>query len=161
MVRQPKIDWQEDEQTLYTLYKQEKDHQNRTRLHALWQMRQGMPMNQVAPMVGVHYRSVQWWAGWYREGGVEAVLNRRHGGQGGPQRRLTKEQEAELKAKAVKGEIKTIDDGVRWAQQTHEVTYSYWGMRWVYQRLGLKLKTTRPHNPKASEREQTVWKKGG
>lgn len=34
-----RIDWQEDEQTLYQLYKQEKDHQNRTRLHALWLIR--------------------------------------------------------------------------------------------------------------------------
>jgi hypothetical protein len=36
MVRPLKIDWQHDDQTLYTYYKQETDHQDRTRFHALW-----------------------------------------------------------------------------------------------------------------------------
>ena len=82
MARPLRIEWREDEQTLYTLYKQAKDYQNRTRLHALWLLRQGRPMSAVAALIGVHYRTVQEWLAWYRQGGVADVLRHRHGGHG-------------------------------------------------------------------------------
>lgn len=160
MARRLQIDWQENEQTLYELYKQEKDHQNRTRLHALWLMHQGYSMRRVGALMGVHYRTVQEWVAWYRQGGVAEVLQHRHGGHGGQERRLRGEQEAELKAKASAGEIRTIQEGVEWARETHEVEYTYWGMRWVFDRLGLKQKVPRPRSPKASVEQQEAWKKG-
>lgn len=161
MARPFQIKWHEDEQTLYELYKQEKDHQNRTRLQALWLLRQGRSLSQVAEIVGVHYRTVQEWVAWYRQGGVAEVLGHRHGGHGGQERRLTPEQEAELKAKAAAGEIRTIHEGVEWAKQTYQVEYSYWGMRWVFDRLDLKSKVPRPQSPQASLSQQEAWKKGG
>lgn len=160
MARKLRIDWQENEQTLYKLYRQEKDHQNRTRLQALWLMRQGHRMRQVAEMIGVHYRTVQEWIAWYRQGGVSEVVQHRHGGHSGPERRLTPEQEAELKAKAARGEIRTIHDAVTWAKQVHGVDYSYWGMRWVFDRLALKKKMPRPKSPQASAQAQEAWKRG-
>ena len=159
MARPLRIDWQEDEQTLYQLYRQEKDHQNRSRLQALWLIRRGRSLKDVASLVGVHYRTVQEWVAWYREGGADEVLRHRQGGHGGPERRLNSEQEAELKAKAERGEIRTIQDGVEWAK-THDVAYTYWGMRWVFDRLDLKKKVPRPKSPKASAEEQEAWKKG-
>jgi transposase len=155
------IDWQEDEQTLYELYKQEKNAQNRTRLQALWLLRQGRPMSQVAQMVGVHYRTVQEWVAWYRQGGVAEVLGHWHGGHGGQERRLTADQEADLKAKAAAGDMRTIHEGVAWVKQTYGVEYSYWGMRWVFDRLALRPKVPRPRSPQASEQQQEAWKKGG
>jgi transposase len=155
------IDWQEDEQTLYELYKQEKNAQNRTRLQALWLLRQGRPMSQVAQIVGVHYRTVQEWVAWYRQGGVAEVLGHWHGGHGGQERRLTADQEAELKAKAAAGDMRTIHEGVAWVKQTYGVEYSYWGMRWVFDRLALRPKVPRPRSPQASEQQQEAWKKGG
>lgn len=59
--RRLQIEWREDKQTLYDRYKQEKDHQNRTRLQALWLLRRGHTMKEVAPIVGVHYRTLQEW----------------------------------------------------------------------------------------------------
>lgn len=159
MARPLQIDWREDEQTLYRLYKREKDHQNRTRLQALWLLRPGRSMKEVAELVGVHYRTVQEWVAWYRAGGVSEVLQHRHGGHGGQERRLSEEQEAELKAKAEAGEIRTIQDGVEWAK-THDVEYTYWGMRGVFVRLGLKKKVPRPKSPQTSDEEQQAWKKG-
>lgn len=91
---------------------------------------------------------------------ISEVLQHRHGGHGGPERRLTPEQEAELKAKAVRGEIRTIHDAVTWAKQVHGVDYSYWGMRWVFDRLALKKKVPRPKSPQASAQAQEAWKKG-
>jgi transposase len=155
------INWQEDEQTLYELYKQAKDHQNRTRLQALWLLRQSRPMGQVAEIVGVHYRTLQEWVAWYRQGGVRAVLGHRHGGHGGQERRLSSEQEAELKTKAAAGEIRTIHAGVAWVKQSYEVDYSYWGMRWVFDRLELRPKVPRPQSPQASLPQQEAWKKKG
>jgi len=155
------IEWQEEEQRLYELYKQQKDYQDRSRLQALWLLRQGRSMSQVAEMVGVHYRTVQEWVGWYRQGGVTEVLGHWHGGHGGQDRRLKAEQEAELKAKAAAGEIRTIQDGVDWVKQQYGVEYSYWGMRWVFDRLGLRAKVPRPRSPQASEQQQEAWKKGG
>ena len=155
------IDWQEDEQALYRLYKQEKDHQNRTRLQALWLIRQGRSMKEVAQIVGVHYRTVQEWVAWYRKGGVEEVLHHRHGGHGGPKRRLTCQQEDELKEQASQGEIRTIWEAVDWVDKQFGVKYTYWGMRGVFQRLRLKSKVPRPISPQASEEAQDAWKKGG
>ncbi len=160
MARPFHIDWQEDEQTLYELYKQEKDPQHRTRLHALWLLRQDRPLRHVAELVGVHYRTLQAWVAWYRQGGVADVLQHRHGGHGGQVRRLTRVQEAELQAKAAAGEIRTIQDGVAWAQETYAVAYSYWGMRWVFDRLALRKKVPRPTSPQASADQQAAWKKG-
>lgn len=160
MARKLQIDWQESETELYQLYKQEKSYQNRTRLQALWLLRPGRTMKEVAGLVGVHYRTVQEWAAWYRKGGVDEVLQHKHGGHGGPDRRLSEEQEAELKTKAEAGEIRTIHDGVEWAK-AQSVDYTYWGMRGVFSRLELKKKVPRPKAPQASAEEQEAWKKGG
>jgi transposase len=154
------IDWRENEETLYQLYKQEKDYQNRTRLHALWLLRPGRSMEEVADLVGVHYRTVQEWVAWYRKGGVVEVLHHRHGWHGGQKRYLSAEQEAELKAKAEAGEVRTIQDGVEWAKR-HGVEHTYWGMRGVFGRLELKKKVPRPKSAQTSDEEQEAWKKGG
>lgn len=74
MARGLQIEWQEDERTLYELYKREKDPQNRTRLHTLWLLRTGRSMTEVTPLVGVHYWSLQEWIAWYRQGGTKAYI---------------------------------------------------------------------------------------
>lgn len=161
MARPINIEWHEQLTTLEKLYKNEKDVQNRMRLQALWLTRQDRPLTEVAEVVGVHYRTVQEWISWYRQGGLSEVLARHHGGHSGPARRLNAEQEAQLKGKADAGEIRSIADGVSWAIEEHDVRYSYWGMRHVFKRLDLKRKVPRPRNPKASTDEQEAWKKGG
>lgn len=161
MARKLQIEWHEDAETLNAAYRKAKDGQDRQRLHALWLLRQGKSMAETAELVDVHYRTVQEWVSWYRKGGIEALVAHRHGGSRQHQRRLSPEQEAELKAKADGGEIHRIEDGVQWAQEHHQVTYTYWGMRHVFARLGLRLKVPRPRNPKASDADQEAWKKGG
>jgi transposase len=156
-----RIDWQEDEQTLYRLYKQEKDHQNRTRLQALWLIRQGRSIKEAAQIVGFHYRTVQEWVAWYRKGGLDEVLRHRHGGHGSPKPWLTSQQEDELKEQASQGEFRTVWEAVDWVKKGFGVEYTYWGMRGVFQRLKLKSKVPRPISPQASEEAQEAWKKGG
>jgi len=72
---------------------------------------------------------------------------------------LSEEQKAELKAKAEAGELHTIHDGVEWAGG-HGIEYTYWGMRSVFYRLGLKKKVPRRKAPQASAEEQEAWTKG-
>lgn len=161
MARPLKVDWQDDEKTLCSRYKQATDPQDRTRLQALWLLRQGRTREEVAGIVGVHPTAVGRWVDWYRQGGVEEILAHRHGGKGGKQSRLTPDQEAQLVEKAKAGELRTIWDGVEWARETCGVEYAYWGMRHVFARLNLKKKVPRPKSPQASAEEQTAWKKGG
>ena len=52
-------------------------------------------------------------------------------------------------------------DGVDWADKEHQVNYTYWGMRSVFQRLNLTKTVPRPKSPKASAEDQDAWKKGG
>lgn len=160
MARHLQVAWHEDEATLKERYVSEKDAQNRTRLQALWQLRRGRTIVEVAEMVGKHPRTIQDWIAWYRQGGLEEVLEHRHGGHGGKAARLTEEQAIALKEAASAGQIRCIQDGVKWAQQ-HGVSYTYWGMRKVFARLDLRKKVPRPRNPKASVEEQEAWKKGG
>lgn len=160
MTRHVQVEWQEDADQLRALYQDEKDYQNRMRLQALWYLRQGRTVGAVAELMGKHPRTIQDWVAWYRKGGVAEVLRHRHGGHTGSEPRLTSEQESELKALAEKGEIRTVWDGVQWAEE-QQVTYTYWGMRHVFERLRLKKKVPRPRNPKASAEEQEAWKKGG
>jgi transposase len=161
MARKLQVEWQEDAEALGTLYRTEKDSQSRQRLHALWLIRQGKAMAETAEVLGIHYRTVQEWVSWYRQGGIDALLTHRHGGRRSHARRLSDAQEAGLKQKADAGEIHRIADGVQWAQETHQVDYTYWGMRHVFARLGVRQKVPRPRNPKASEADQAAWKKGG
>jgi transposase len=161
MTQRLQIEWQEDEATMKGRYLAEKDSQNRTRLQALWQLRRGRTTTEVAELVGKHPRTIQDWIAWYRQGGLEEVLRRRHGGHGGKASRLTVEQREELKAAASAGQVGCIQDGVQWAQEQHGVSYTYWGMRGVFARLELRKKVPRPRNPKASAEQQEAWKKGG
>lgn len=155
------VKWQEDEATLYRRYKREKDPQNRTRLQALWLIRKGYPIKKAAEVVGVHRSTVQKWIAWYRQGGVAEVLRHRHGGHGGPRRKLTPQQEEALKREAAQGRFRTLWEAVEWVEQQFGVKYTYWGMQWVFRRLGLRPKVPRPVAPQASLKGQEEWKKGG
>nr|BAL53487.1 transposase [uncultured Chloroflexota bacterium]BAL53997.1 transposase [uncultured Chloroflexota bacterium] len=161
MARRLQIEWQEDEATLKQLYMKEKDAQSRTKLQALWHLRQGRTIAEVAEIVGKHPRTIQDWIAWYRQGGVAEVLRRRHGGHGGRQLYLTTEQMTELKQAAREGKFRRVQDGIEWVKERYKVAYTYSGMHGVFRRLELRKKVPRPRNPQASAEEQMAWKKGG
>jgi len=161
MTQHLQMDWQEEEAVLKQLYIGEKDAQNRAKLQALWHLRRGLTVVEVAEIVGRHSRTIQDWIAWYRQGGLVEVLRHRQGGHGGKPSRLSAEQMAELKGVASEGKVRCIQDGVQWAQEQHGVTYTYWGMRGVFHRLDLRKKVPRPRNPQASADQQEAWKKGG
>lgn len=160
MGRPLKVDWQDSENALKKRYLNETDHQDRMRLHALWLVRKGRQMGEVAEIMGVCYESIRRWVDWYRTGGIEEVLAHRQGGSGGKEPRLSEEAREELLQKAERGELRTISDGVRWAREEAGVEYTYWGMRHVFERLDLKKKVPRRQSPDADPERQEAWKKG-
>ena len=69
-------------EALKAAYQGERDLELRTRLHGLWLLRCGWRLLWVAAALGAHYRTVQRWVAWYREGGVGNVLSHKMGGKG-------------------------------------------------------------------------------
>jgi len=49
---------------------------------------------------------------------------------------------------------------VKWTEENFKVKYTYWGMRSLFVRLGIKKKVPRPKAVKASPKAQEEWKKG-
>ena len=87
MIGRPfRVDWRPEDtpEALKAAYLSERDGTVRTRLHGLWLLGSGWRLSDVASAVGVHYRTVQTWVGWYREGGVEEVVSHKMGGRGTP-----------------------------------------------------------------------------
>ena len=132
----------------------------RLRWHALWLVRQGHSARQAARLVGVHLRTLRRWLAWYRQGGIEGLRGHRIGNWRGRMAYLTSEQEAELVAEAAKGTIPTVAVAMAWVKEHFGVSYTYWGMRSVFQRLKLKKKVPRPLAKRASLEVQGAWKKG-
>lgn len=156
-----KIEWEETPEELYKQYKRENDTKTRQKLQFLWLIREGHTVEASSQIAGIGERSGQRYLSWYRQNGLAEVISRKHGGHTHPQRWLTSKQEKELVQYSEKGVIKTVWDGVNWAKETHEVSYSYEGMRTVFKRLGLNKKVPRPQHEKSDKAAQNAWKKGG
>jgi Homeodomain-like domain len=78
------VAWREPDtpEALKCAYQREPDPEVRTRLHGLWLLRCGWRLGMVAEVMGTHYRSVQRWVAWYREGGLPEVRRHKMGGRG-------------------------------------------------------------------------------
>ncbi len=156
------VEWQDEEGGLYHRYRKEKDRHLGQRWQALWLLRQGRHLEEVATLVGVHYRTVQEWVKWYREGGLEEVARHQ---VGGPRRKrqllLTRVQEEALLKRAREVGFATVSSAVVWAWEELGVSLTMRQMRRVFQELGLRRKVPRPVSTKASGQAQEAWKKGG
>lgn len=156
-----KVAWQHSADELKALYRAECDGKRRQRLHALWLLRDGTrTMAEVGILVGSCERSVQRWLDWYRAGGLPTLDAHRLGQAGGVVARLSLEAQAILAAYAADGAFRTIDEVRQWVETTFDVSYSYWGMRSLLDRLHIHAKVPRPVNPKADLAVQEAWKKG-
>ncbi|WP_459879416.1 helix-turn-helix domain-containing protein [Desulfothermus naphthae] len=161
MSKRMNIEWREGEKELLELYKREQDVEIRSRLHAFWLLRKGYSVAEVKKVLGIHERTLRRRIAWYRSGGIEEVRRRKKGGRQGRECWLSAEQKEQLKAKAAEGVFKTIQDAVEWVAKEFKVKYSYWGMRSLFVRLGIKKKVPRPKAEKACAEAQKEWKKGG
>jgi transposase len=156
------IDWRpgDGEGELKAAYRRERRADVRPRLHALWLLRSGRSVREVAALVGVHERTVQRWLGWYRDGGLAAARAHRQAGRGQPAF-LTAEQQTQLSEQAATGAFRTAAEAQRWVEARFGVRYRPGGMYALLGRLRIHPKVPRPVNPKADQAAQAAWKKGG
>jgi transposase len=155
------VAWQDDVNTFFGKYKKESNPRLRGRWQALWLLRDGKRLAEVAQIVGVHYRTVEEWVGWYRAGGLAEVAQHQVGGprrQG--KRRLSDEQERLLSEKAARDGFPTIASAIGWTADTLKVELSLTQMRDVFKGLKLRKKVPRPVSDRASGEAQAAWKKG-
>src|SRR5690349_8577709 len=105
------VEWVESAEELYERYRSERDVARRKRLQVLWRVRTGDAPAVAGEAAGVGTRTTERWLGWYREGGLAAVL-RRVPGCGG--RRsvswLSPEQERALVAECAAGAFRTYEE---------------------------------------------------
>jgi transposase len=116
-------------------------------------------VGEVASVLGVNYRSVQRWAAWYRNGGVDEVRTHHAGGYGQAPR-LTEEQQERLAQEVATGRFRTAVTIRAWVAETFGVSYTEGGMYSLLERLRCKPKVPRPLHEKANLAEQEAWKKG-
>lgn len=156
------VAWDEADtvEVLWERYRKEPDGEVRSRLQALWLLRSGRSLTEVAQGVGVQYRTVQRWVSWYRHGGVVEVCTHRAGGYGRPTW-LTPEQEAALAEQAAQGAFPTAEAARRWVVEQFGVTYRRKGIYGVLYRVKCHPKVPRPVHVKADLEAQDAWKKGG
>jgi transposase len=154
--------WREEdtEEALRTAYRAEQRVDVRQRLQALWLLRNGeRKLDEVAAVVGVHYRSVQYWVAWYREGGLDAVRSHRIGGYGQPAR-LNPEQQEQLAQEVETGRFHHATAIRAWVAETFGVRYTEGGMYSLLERLRCRPKVPRPLHEKANLADQEAWKRG-
>jgi transposase len=113
----------------------------------------------VAELLGTHYRSVQRWVAWYRQGGLAAVRGHRMGGVGQPSF-LTAEAQAEIAEVVATGRFHTAAEIRDWIAEKYQVSYTVGGVYSLLTRLECNPKVPRPINPKANPDQQEAWKKG-
>lgn len=156
------IPWREEDtaEALKAAYLGEHDLQLRTRLHGLWLLRSGWRLPSVAGVVGIHYRSVQRWVGWYREGGVPKVLSHKMGGKG-QEPFLTAEAEEQIAKEVGTGRFRTALEIREWIAEQYGVIYTEGGGYSLLHRLRCSPKVPRPVHAKADQEQQASWKKGG
>lgn len=161
MGRHVEIEWQETAAELKQMYRAEKHPQRRTRLHALWWMRQGKTMAEISPLLGVHYRTVQRWAAWYRIGGVTEVL-KRTAGHAAPGRKpyLSSPQQKALLAQVARGKFHSVWEVLDWVEQRWDVRFRPGGMYDFLDRHDANLKVPRPQATQTNPEIQEQWKKG-
>ena len=155
------MDWRTEDtpEALKAAYLAERDGTLRSRLHGLWLLRLGRQLSEVASVVGVHYRTVQSWVGWYRQAGVQEVLSHKKGGRGTP-RYLSTEEERGLAQEVSEGRFKTAGEIRDWIESEYEVSYKPGGVYSLLKRLGCSPKVPRAFHEKADVDAQRVWKKG-
>ncbi len=161
MARTLQINWQHSARQLKYHYRHEKQARKRARLHALWLLRRGKCLLEVADLLDVAYRTLQYWVAWYRQGGLHEVLGRLPGHNvKGKSPKLTPIQQRALVAKVQLGTFRTIGDALQWVHDRWGVTFSYFGLYSCLRRLKCSPKVPRPRSERANLKHQAQWKKG-
>ncbi len=156
------VSWAEPVDELERRYRQATTVGARTRLQVLWLVRQGQSARAAAHPAGVGEHTAIRWLGWYRPGGLAAVLRRLPGHTSrGRANWLSRDQRSALLAEAATGRFLTAADAQAWIRAEFGVAYSRRGTYGALARLGIHSKVPRPQAERANPASQDAWKKGG
>jgi transposase len=155
------IEWEETADQLKLFYQWERNPHRKVRLQALWHLRCGKRLQDVVDIIGVCYRTLQYWVAWYRTGGLAEVLRRIPGHGSHAVAKLTAIQQRALATKVALGLFRTVWDAIQWVQDRWNVQYSYTGLHACLQRLKCAPKVPRPRSIKTDVEAQKVWKVTG
>jgi transposase len=117
---------------------------------------------EIAEILSVTYRSVQYWIQRYNRQGLEGLRDLRRGGN---QRKLTDQQEQQIKkyldyqADDPTGGVRRGQDLRQWIHQQFGVLYSLPGIYDLLHRLGYRCLMPRPRHRKADPQRQRAFKK--
>jgi len=155
------VAWVESAAELERQYRAERDVERRKRLGVLWRVRLGDRIPDAGRVVGVGSRTVDRWLGWYRRGGLAAVLRRvpGHGAVGQPHR-LSVAQQQELLTHVAQGQFRTYEQARAWTEKAYGVAYRPKGFYTTLHRLGVRPKVPRPVAERADPQAQEAWRAG-
>ena len=154
------VTWRESDtpEALKSVYQRERDPEVRTRLQGLWLLRCGWQLGTVAEATGTHYRSVQRWVAWYRQGGLPEVMGHKMGGPG-RQPWLRLEEETQVSDAVATGRFQAAWEVRDWIKQQYGASYTLGGVYNLLKRLKCSPKARRLIHTKTTQ-VQVTWKKG-
>jgi transposase len=115
----------------------------------------------IAAIVRVTAATLNKWINWYREGGIEGLLSRPVGAEGGKVPRFSPEQWERFRAELAKGTWRTARDVQRWLKETLGLEIA---SKEVYRhlgKLGARLKVGRRSHVKKDPVATEAFKTGG
>lgn len=99
---------------------------------------------------------MRWWTQWYRSGGLEEVLSRRHGRSGGRVLAFPKKESRPWSRRRETENFERFGTEPRLGPK-QGVEYSYREMRHVFDQLELNKKVPRPQSEKGDPEKQAAW----
>ncbi len=132
------------------------------RLQGVILAKAGHTAPEIAKILSVTYRTVQYWIQRYNRRGLDGLIDLRRGGN---QRKLTDLQEQQIKkyldyqADDPKGGVQRGQDLRQWIHQQFGVLYSLPGIYDLLHRLGYRCLMPRPRHCKADPQLQAAFKK--
>ena len=132
------------------------------RLQAVVLAQEGHTAPEIAKILSVTYRTVQYWIQRYNRRGLDGLRDLRRGGN---QRKLTDQQEQQIKkyldcqADDPAGGVRRGQDLRQWINQQFGVLYSLPGIYDLLHRLGYRCLMPRPRHRKADPGLQAAFKK--
>ena len=132
------------------------------RLQAVVLAQAGHTAPEIARILSVTYRTVQYWIQRYNRHGLDGLRDLRRGGN---QRKLTDQQEQQIKryldyqADDPTGGVRRGQDLRQWIHQQFGVLYSLPGIYDLLHRLGYRCLMPRPRHRKADPQQQKAFKK--
>lgn len=112
-------------------------------------------LKEVSKLLPVSYPTLHRWWGYYKEGGLEKLLEWNVEGYKG---KLSEEQLNRLKEEIKTGRFSTQKEIIQWVYETFGVLYSQQGMSDLLRNLKAKKKTPRPVNIKKNPKQEEEFK---